>query len=289
MRAASFPMFCAAWLPEVESKGETEKRLTSSEREEVTRLSAPPATVVFATVRRQGEEELSRPVTSLFWSGICAGLAIAFSPIMQGALHAGLPATEWRNTVADFGYTIGFLIVVLGRFQLFTEQTVTAVVPVFARPTRSLGVALARLWAVVLVGNMVGALVAALIMQNGVLPDHVLGGTIEISAKLLKLTPGQAFAHGVPAGFLIGAVSWLAARETGSAFFVVFALTYAIALGDFTHVIAGGVEAFLLVFAGLASWNEAVFGLILPTLAGNILGGTGLFGILAYAQVREEL
>ena len=66
-------------------------------------------------------------------------------------------------------------------------------------------------------------------------------------------------------------------------------LTCTIALGDFTHVVAGGAETFLLVFAGQTGIGHALGGTIVPAPIGNIIGGTGLFALLAHAQVRQEL
>ena len=64
---------------------------------------------------------------------------------------------------------------------------------------------------------------------------------------------------------------------------------YSIALGDFTHVVAGGAETFLLVFAGQTGIGHALGGTIVPAPIGAIIGGTGLFSLLAHAQVRQEL
>jgi formate/nitrite transporter FocA (FNT family) len=93
----------------------------------------------------------------------------------------------------------------------------------------------------------------------------------------------------VPAGFLIASVAWIRAGVSGGEFWIVLALTYAIALGDFTHVVGGAAEAFLLVFDGQIGLAHAVNAIILPALVGNVIGGTGLFALLAHAQVRQEI
>jgi formate/nitrite transporter FocA (FNT family) len=86
--------------------------------------------VVYETIRREGEEELHRKVSSLWWSGLAAGLSMGFSFIAEGLLMAHLPDTPWRLLVSGAGYSVGFLIVVLGRQQLFTENTLTVFLPV---------------------------------------------------------------------------------------------------------------------------------------------------------------
>ncbi len=94
-----------------------------------------PVTVLYEVVRRQGEEELSRPAGSLFWSGTAGGVTIMASVIAEGALRHKLPAEiPWREIVSDLGYSLGFLMVILGRMQLFTEQTIVTVLPVMAAP-----------------------------------------------------------------------------------------------------------------------------------------------------------
>jgi len=62
-----------------------------------------------------------------------------------------------------------------------------------------------------------------------------------------------------------------------------------IGLGGMSHVVAGSTELFILVARGELALATAVFGGILPAFAGNVLGGTGIFAALAYAQVREEI
>jgi formate/nitrite transporter FocA (FNT family) len=94
---------------------------------------------------------------------------------------------------------------------------------------------------------------------------------------------------GYTLGFLIAAVPWAMPAAQGQSFWVVLFFTYAIALGGFAHVVAGSGEAWLLAAAGETSFGHAAFGLILPALIGNVIGGTGLFALLAHAQVRQEL
>lgn len=114
---------------------EHQSGLTKAEQEDAKELAAPRSPVIYEVVRRQGEEELRRPLGSLFWSGIAAGVTIMASVIAEGALRHKLPAdAPWRETVADLGYSVGFLMVILGRMQLFTEQTIVTVLPVMAAP-----------------------------------------------------------------------------------------------------------------------------------------------------------
>ena len=159
--------------------------LTHAEREDVEELSAPRSPVIYEVVRQQGEDELSRPDSSLFWSGIAGGITIMASVIVQGALRQKLPEAPWREAVSNVGYSVGFIMVILGRMQLFTEQTIVTVLPVMARPSwRKLGAA-ARLWIIVFVANMIGTCVAAAmnVTLRLVSPD-LLASMLAVSAPL---------------------------------------------------------------------------------------------------------
>ncbi len=264
--------------------------LSHAEREEVQERTAPRAPVIYEVVRQQGEDELNRPDGSLFWSGIAAGVTIMASVIAQGGLLRKLPPDmPGRDVLADLGYSVGFLMVILGRMQLFTEQTIVTVLPVMAEPGWRKLWGTARLWAIVFVANMIGSSVAAIMnIKLHLVSRELLASMLDVSGHLLHKTPLEVLAEAIPAGFIIASVAWIRAAVTDGEFWIVLTLTYVIALGDFTHVIAGGAETFLLLFAGQIDTTHAL-GLIGPALIGNIIGGTGLFALLAYAQVRQEL
>lgn len=270
---------------------EEQPKLNEREQEAVEELAAPRAPVIYEVVRHHGEEELDRPVGSLFWSGIAGGVTMMASIIAEGALAAHLPPSiPWRVPVIDLGYSLGFLMVILGRMQLFTEQTIVAVLPIMHSPSWRKLWTVARLWVVVFVANLIGvALAAALNAKAQVVSDELLSGMLSVSAPLAGKTATAVLLQGIPAGFLIASIAWIRAGITGDHFWIVLVVTYAIVLGGFTHVIAGSAETFLLLFSGHIDGTQAFVGIILPALAGNIIGGTGLFALLAHAQVRQEL
>jgi len=264
--------------------------LSEAQEKEVEERSAPEAKIVHAAVSRQGEDELSRPLGSLFWSGLAAGIAMMASVAAQGSFHQRLPDAPWRELIGGLGYSLGFMIVILGRMQLFTEQTMVAVLPL-ARDTtaRNFG-RVGRLWSTVFAGNLVGAAaISAAGYYFHLQSPELTGAMVEVSSKLLDKTPLQLFAQAIPAGFLIASVAWIRTATDDSGFWIVLVITYAIAIGGFTHVIAGAVEAFLLLWAGKAGIGWVFAGFLLPALAGNIAGGTGLFAMLAHAQVKQEI
>ena len=264
--------------------------MTPAERETVEKRKSPPARVVHEVIRQQGIEELERPTASLIWSGVGAGVAIWMSLIAQAALMVRLPDTPWKPTLAALGYSVGFVVVILGRLQLFTENTIVAVLPLANAPSwRNLGRTL-RLWALVFVANMAGTLAVAIILPHaGLVTGEQLDAMLKIAGVLHELTPTSAFTRGIPAGFILATIAWLLPNARGQEFWIVTTLTYIVSLAAFSHVIAGSAEAWLLVTTGHGSLGFALFGFILPALCGNIIGGTGLFAVLAHAQVRSEL
>ncbi len=255
--------------------------------EEGVRLRPP---VVYEIVRREGEEEMQRPLFSLWWSGIAAGLGITASLLAEGLLHHYLPDTPYRPILENFGYCVGFVLVIIGRLQLFTENTITVVLPLFADFSLNRLWIAARLWLVVFLANMVGTLVTALVTvyAGTVHPEH-MPALLEVSHHFADNSPLEALIYGIPAGFFIAAIVWMLPSAEGSEFWIIVAFTYLIALGDFTHVVAGSAEVFLLQVNGDLGVAEGIFGLILPAFVGNIIGGTGLFALLAYGQVHEEI
>lgn len=255
--------------------------------EERLRLRAP---VVYQIVKQEGEEELARPLSSLWWSGLAAGLAISMSVVTEGLLHMHLPDAPWRPLVENLGYCMGFLIVVLGRLQLFTENTITAVLPLMIERSRHNFYLLLRLWAVVFLANVVGTfLFAAAVTYGGLFAEDQIEAFREISRHFMLKDAAEMALHGIPAGFLIAAMVWMIPSAENSEFLVITAITYLIALGDLSHVVAGSTEAFLLLINGeISAWTT--FGtFMIPTLFGNVVGGSVLFTMLAYGQVKEEL
>ena len=264
--------------------------MSEDDKESVNERSSGSAKVVHEVVRLQGDEELDRPVRSLLFSGFAAGVAVSASLLAEAFLHMRLPDTAWRELVVGFGYTTGFVIVILGNLQLFTESTVTAVLPLATHPTTRNLRRLLRLWTTVFVANMAGTLlVAMLIARQIIVGADQLDAAVEVSRSILAHDGTTTLLLAMPAGFLIASIAWILPNARGSEFWVIMLITYMIALGGFSHVVAGSTEAWFLMFTGQASIAQTIGGFILPALVGNIIGGTGLFAVVAHGQVRDEI
>jgi formate-nitrite transporter family protein len=266
------------------------KGINKQEIRDVEEMSSPRAPVIYEVVRRLGDEEMERPVTSLWWSGVSAGLSISFSLLAQAILEMHLPDTPWRPLVAGFGYCVGFLMVILGRQQLFTESTITAVLPVLSKVSWASIWGMGRMWLIVLIANLTGTLFAALFCTfTPVLPADLLAGMLEISRALLGLGWWSMAFRGVTSGFLIAAMVWMIPSAENAKFVVITLMTYLIAIGGFTHIVAGSMEAHMLVLNGEWEWWQMLGRFLLPVLLGNMIGGTALFALISYAQVMEEI
>lgn len=167
--------------------------------------------LVYEIIRRDGIEELSRPTKALIFSGITAGIIISFSFIFKAALIAYLPAEAiWIDLVANMGYTVGFVLVILGHMQLFTENTITTVVPLFNPFTFEKLKGVFRLWSIVFISNLVGTALAALFLLNTQLftaeIDHALN---ELAHHVASFSMTENLIKGIPAGILIASLVWM--------------------------------------------------------------------------------
>ncbi|HEX9942210.1 MAG TPA: formate/nitrite transporter family protein [Thermoanaerobaculia bacterium] len=240
-----------------------------------------------------GVTELERPARGLFLSGLSAGLDVSFSllmiAIMEHLVEGRLPEPVARILVANM-YAVGFLFVVLGRSELFTEHTTLAVLPVLDR--RASLARLGRLWTIVYAANLAGAaafaaFVAFLAPPLRVAEPRTFG---RIAGELVSHPWWVILLSGVLAGWLMGLLSWLvaAARDTISQVFVVWLVTAAIGFAHLHHCIVGTAEVLAGVFSGLgATAGDYLYFLAFST-AGNALGGIVFVALIKYGHARSQ-
>jgi formate/nitrite transporter FocA (FNT family) len=273
-----------------QNEAERTRGITEKEIQDVEERSTPRTPVIYETVRRLGDEEMARPFASLWWSGLAAGLSMSFSLLAEALLQIGLPDALWRPLIVKLGYSVGFLMVVLSRQQLFTESTITAVLPLAANFSAGNLSRMARMWAIVLAANLIGTLAASLFCSwTPALAPNVFHHMLQISRDLLDLNWIEMFFRSITSGFLIAAMVWLMPGAERAQFAVITMITYLIALGNFPHIIAGSMEAFILAINGHAGVGWVLGNFLVPVLLGNIVGGTALFALIAYAQVMKEI
>ncbi|MEP7067234.1 MAG: formate/nitrite transporter family protein [Gemmatimonadota bacterium] len=252
-----------------------------------TRLSAEE---IHENVLVQAKDEMERPASDLFWSAITAGLTIGWS-FVGGAYVSTLVGPEYRRAAQAALYPLGFIFVIIGRSQLFTENTLEPVIPVLDEPTGEKVGKMLRLWGLVLLGNMIGAAAFALLFAHtNVVHAEVVDQMREMSTKALEGTFGSQFYHAIFAGWLIALTAWLVAATTftGAQIALIWLTTAPIAALEFRHSIAGSVEAFYAASSGLTSWALALGGFTVPTVLGNIVGGVIFVAMLDHGQVSGK-
>jgi formate-nitrite transporter family protein len=265
---------------------------TRAEKKQVEERLAIGANVVYETIRREGEDELHRTPSALAWSALAAGLSMGFSFIAEGLLMAHLPDQPWRLLISRAGYSIGFLIVILGRQQLFTENTLTVVLPLLLRKDLATLVRMLRLWGVVLCANLVGTFLFAFGIAKGrVFDAHTYRCLAEIGSAHIGAGFGTVLMRAILAGWLIALMVWLLPAAESSRVGIIIIVTYLVGIGGFNHIIAGSTTMFFLVVTKSISLGTYISQFFFPTLIGNIVGGMALVAALGHAQVvggREE-
>jgi formate/nitrite transporter FocA (FNT family) len=253
-------------------------------------MKQTPSAAVLDSLIESGVHEMERERSGLLLSGFSAGLDIGFGPLLMAVL-----LTLSEGTFGDLSteillasaYAVGFMFVIVGRSELFTEHTTLAVIPLLDRQA-SIG-QLGRLWGLVYVGNIVGGAVftglAVLLMPGlGVVSPEAFG---TIANKLVSHDLYWLFVAGIFAGWLMGLMAWLitAAQETISRIFIIWLVAATIGILHLPHSIAGNVEVLfgLYTTSAVTLADYAVFQLL--ATVGNAVGGAFFVAVLKYGHV----
>jgi len=258
--------------------------------EELTEALPSKAAAVHEIIRREGEKELRRDFFALFWSAIAGGLIMSTSMLGRGVLQAYLPEAPWAILIEAMGYTLGFIFVITAGQQLFTENTVTPVLPFMTRPSWAKLLQVFRLCGTVLLGNFLGGLIAAAVFAYlPMFSPEVDEAFVALGRHLMDAPKGQSFATAVLAGWLIALLVWMIHAVESGRVLLIFLVTYLMGIADVAHVVVGMIEVTYLVLLGDATALDAVTTFVLPTLIGNIVGGTFIFALISHAQVRADV
>ncbi len=268
-----------------ENRHEEEKQEKETQVEEAKSLDAK---TTYEVIRQEGISELDRSTSALFWSGLAAGLSMGFSFLAEGLLRSHLPDAPWRPLVAKLGYSVGFVIVILGSQQLFTENTLTPIVPLLSRRTMECLRNVLRLWGAVLVANVIGALVFALALGRlDVVEPEVQHALSDLAREAMQHGAWVTMLHAIYAGWLIALMVWMLPAAQEGRLGVIVLMTYLVGLGGFAHIIAGSTEVFYAGVRGEAPWGRVLLGYFVPTLIGNVLGGLTMVAALNHAQATS--
>jgi formate-nitrite transporter family protein len=238
------------------------------------------------------ESEAERATSSLLWSAIAAGLVIGFSFLATAFAAHVFPEPEHVKRLAiAVAYPTGFIFVVMGRSELFTENTLRPVVPLLHRRDRDSLRTLLRVWGLLLIGNLIGAVIFAWVLAKTPAVDRVLRPALDsVATEATRGTFSETFYLAIFAGWLIALLAWLVASTHNAIaqMALVWLTTACISAFCFRHSIAGAVEAVYRAFTGDATWGAMSGEFILPAVLGNTVGGVVLVALLNYAQVKGD-
>ncbi len=248
--------------------------------------SRPNAEKIFDRAAQNGLDELSRSTHALAISGLAGGLTMGLTGMSVAIVRALLPAGPLSDFFSYFFYPIGFIAVIVGRAQLFSENTLYPVVLVFtdARHIRNT----LRLWAAVFVSNVAGAfLFATLAVKAPTLEPKVVQELVRLGTDMVAASSGNIFWTGVFGGWLIALVAWVvtASQWTIGQIMMVWLLTFIVGAGHFAHCIATSNEIIASVLAGPVPMASFFHWLAIAT-SGNIVGGVIMVSLLNWGQVH---
>lgn len=271
-----------------------EKKFTdelSQKERQILRENAPmQSQMIFKIIREEGEEELNRKFSALAFSALAAGIFVSFSFFFRAVLRLHMGDSNFEPIVSSFGYTVGFVIVILGRMQLFTENPIVTIIPLLSNFTAKEFFKVVRLWGIVFFFNIVGTTIAALFFSNDFAVSVEISNALhDVAINVMKLPASDNLIRGIPAGIIIAVLVWIAPQTKHFRLATIIFLVYFIALGEFAHVVVGSCEMAFEVIDGEADFFDYFLRFLIPTFFGNVLGGAGIFTLLIYNQVREEL
>ncbi|HEX3866696.1 MAG TPA: formate/nitrite transporter family protein [Gemmatimonadaceae bacterium] len=253
-----------------------------------TRLSAAE---IHDNVLGPAEKEMKRPASALLWSSLASGLTIGFSFIAGGYAQT-LVGPQYGGFVAGCAYPLGFLFIVFARSELFTENTLEPIIPLLHRRDLDTLLETLRLWSLLIIGNLVGAMLFAWVVNRApILADA------EIQDKLRAIAQSSTsdgfsltLLRAVMAGWLIALMTWLLAstQDSTAQIILIWLTTAPISWFGFRHSIFGSVEAFYRVVDGSARLWAVAGSFILPAIIGNAIGGIVLVALLNYGQIQHE-
>jgi formate/nitrite transporter FocA (FNT family) len=261
--------------------------MAQEQPESGTRLSAKE---IHDNILEPAKKEMDRPAASLLWSSLASGMVIGFS-FLASAFAANLVSEEHRHAAAAAAYPLGFIFVIMARSELFTENTLDPVIPFLDQRNSETFRKLVRMWVLLLVGNMVGALIFGWVLaRTPVVNAELQAGLSRLAEEATSGGFGRVLYAGIFAGWLIALLSWLLAstHSTGAQIALIWLCTAPIAALQFRHSIAGSVEAFYRAAGGEASWGSMLSDFVVPAVLGNAIGGVLLVALLNYGQVAAE-
>ncbi|MDF4202914.1 formate/nitrite transporter family protein [Maribacter sp. SA7] len=271
---------------------ETEKKEQQDHQKELEKKSEEikgdnEYSVILSRVIHEGEEIFKIKNKAMFLSAVIAGLEIGFSYFLICALYYLLNGTVDANmTFKLFAvvYPVGFILVILGKSALFTEQTSVLALPML-NGQRSIW-ELFRVWGVVILGNIIGGNIFAAFI--GLLAPHLNLFTaetmIDIGSHVIKESSWILLTSAIVAGWLMGLLTWLLNSTMNSLTRValIIMITGVIGFGGFHHSIVGNIEVFGAFLHSKDISMLDYWWFLFLALLGNSIGGAVVVGLFKY-------
>ncbi|ABF39732.1 Formate/nitrite family of transporters [Candidatus Koribacter versatilis Ellin345] len=249
---------------------------------ETSRLTANE---IFEQVESNAHDEVRRTPHALAFSGLAGGITMGLTGLAVATAKAALPEHA-GSFIPYLFYPLGFIAVIIGRAQLFTENTLYPVALILSE--RKHVADTLRLWAIVFVSNVLGACAfSALAVKTSSLKPDIAEYLVKLGQEALLGSSAHIFWSGVIGGWMIALVAWMvsASSWTIGQIAVIWLLTFIVGLGHFSHCIATSGEILAAVFSGVVPLEAYVKWLLFAT-AGNITGGIFIVTLLNFGQVK---
>jgi formate/nitrite transporter FocA (FNT family) len=259
--------------------------MAKQEPETTTDTSRRSAHEIFTAALSSAKEELKRSSVSLMFSGLAGGITMGLTGLSVAVLGGALSSGKTEELISYLGYPVGFIAVIIGRAQLFTENTLFPVIVVLDERKQILNTL--RLWAVIFLANVVGAFLFALLAaKSSALSPEIREHLLGLGAKAVQYPFAHIFWSGIVGGWLIALVAWIvtASHWSIAQIVITYLLTFVVGAGHFAHCIAGSGEILAAVVAGKLAASTYLYWLTAATL-GNVLGGVVLVSLLNWGQV----
>jgi len=222
------------------------------------------------------------------FSGIAGGLGMGLTGLAVASCRAILGDSKPAEFIALLFYPIGFISVIIGRAQLFTENTLYPVALILSEHKHVIGTL--RLWTVVFFSNIAGAVLFAFVaIKTGALHPEVANALVKLGETAANGDLRYVFWSGVIGGWIIALMAWIvtASHWTIGHFVVVYSLTVVVGMGHFAHCIASSGEILSAVVAARLSAPHYAAWLATATM-GNIFGGVTFVTVINFGQVTEQ-
>jgi formate-nitrite transporter family protein len=240
-----------------------------------------------------GLKEHRRSNIGLFLSSLSAGLEVGFSILLIGIMYTlfkGEVSPSKLSLMMALVYPIGYIFVIIGRSELFTEHTVLATIPVLNGEATLKS--LIKLWIIIYFGNLAGGYLFGTIVLQFNIKTHLISDDFFyfVSEKMVAYSSGNILISSIMAGWLMGTLSWLlsSAQDTLSRVLMIFLITFIISIAGLHHSIVGSIEIFMAYFGNSNKISGADF-LKFQGLAtlGNIIGGVVLVALVKFAHSKR--